>query len=245
MRTVLSLTALGVLIVLLVDASQAQQPGRFGGGRGFGGPGFLLMNKGVQEELKITDEQKTKIAEITKEYGAKQRELFSGFQDLSNEEKRAKFKELQNDPKFKEISEGQTKAIMAVLKPEQEKRFKQLQLQQEGVRAFQNETVVKELQITDEQKEKLKTIAEENGKEMRELFSEATKDNRAEMQKKIRSLREEGMEKAVAVLNADQKSKWKELTGEPFEVRFEGFGGGGRRPGNGKDGGKKDPDKTE
>ena len=31
------------------------------------------------------------------------------------------------------------------------------------------------------------------------------------------------MDKALAVLSADQKRAWKDMTGEPFEVRFQGF----------------------
>jgi hypothetical protein len=31
------------------------------------------------------------------------------------------------------------------------------------------------------------------------------------------------MDKALAVLSADQKQAWKDMTGEPFEVRFQGF----------------------
>ena len=32
------------------------------------------------------------------------------------------------------------------------------------------------------------------------------------------------MDKALAVLKDDQKKEWKELTGEPFQLQFQGFG---------------------
>ena len=38
---------------------------------------------------------------------------------------------------------------------------------------------------------------------------------------KIAALRKESVQKVVDVLSADQKKTWKEMTGEPFEVKFE------------------------
>ena len=48
----------------------------------------------------------------------------------------------------------------------------------------------------------------------------------AETREKMAMLNKEASEKAGEVLTAEQKSKWKELTGEPFTVPF----GGGARP---------------
>jgi hypothetical protein len=47
--------------------------------------------------------------------------------------------------------------------------------------------------------------------------------HRGDMQQKAATIGKEGMDKALAVLSADQKQAWKEMTGEPFEVRFQGF----------------------
>lgn len=119
----------------------------------------------------------------------------------------------------KEFNDDATKALGEVLKPEQVKRLKQIELQQRGSRAFVDEEVQKALKLTDEQKEKIKGIAEESGKQMRELFG-GGQGNREEAFKKMQSLRKETNDKVQAVLSDDQKKAWKELTGEPFEVRF-------------------------
>jgi Spy/CpxP family protein refolding chaperone len=229
MRKILGISVLAGLLALLVATAQAQRPGRFGGGGfGFGGPGALLNNKSVQEELKITDEQKTKIQEIAKETREK-REAIIGKVDFKDQESRAKAKEAfeQNKDKLMEIGQASEKAMLAVLDDGQKKRFKQIETQFGGLASFQNEEVVKALNLTDEQKEKIKVIAEDVTKDVTDLFKEFSKENRQENQKKIVQLRKEGMEKAVAVLNDAQKAKWKELTGDPFEVRLESFGGGG------------------
>jgi hypothetical protein len=38
---------------------------------------------------------------------------------------------------------------------------------------------------------------------------------------KMTALRKERLDKALATLTDDQKKTWKELTGEPYEVKFE------------------------
>jgi Spy/CpxP family protein refolding chaperone len=233
MRKILGFSVLAGLLALLVATAQAQRPGRFGGGGfGFGGPGALLNNKSVQEELKITDEQKTKIQEIAKESREKTDAILGkiDFQDKDNlKEAFAKRKEAaeQNKDKLMEIGQASEKAMLAVLDDGQKKRFKQIEIQSERLGAFQKEEVVKALNLADDQKEKIKTIAEDVNKDVGDLRKEAFTDKTGEARKKIAALNKEGMEKAVAVLNDAQKAKWKELTGDPFEVRLEGFGGGG------------------
>jgi hypothetical protein len=46
--------------------------------------------------------------------------------------------------------------------------------------------------------------------------------------KRVAALRKETMETATAVLTDDQKKAWKDLTGEPFEVKREPPRGGPR-----------------
>jgi Spy/CpxP family protein refolding chaperone len=230
MRKILGFSVLAGLLALLVATAQAQRPGRFGAGGGLGG-GLLLANKSVQEELKITDEQKTKIEEIAKESREKTDAILGkiDLQDKDNlKEAFAKRREAfeQNKDKVNEINQTSEKAMLAILDDGQKKRFKQIETQVGGLASFQKEEVVKALNLTDDQKEKIKVIAEDVGKDIGDLQKEAFRDKSGEARKKIASLRKESMEKAVAVLNDDQKAKWKELTGEPFELRQQ-FGGGG------------------
>ena len=55
---------------------------------------------------------------------------------------------------------------------------------------------------------------------------------------KMADLRKKGNEKAMALLSDAQKTSWKELTGDPFEIKLEpgqgrpGGPGGGRRNNN-------------
>jgi Spy/CpxP family protein refolding chaperone len=214
---------LGFLLAGLLVSPAAGQPPFGGRGGGFS-PGMLLQNTGVQKELKLTDEQVQKIKDVTQKIQDKHKDDFAALAKVDQQERREKFQEL-----FKVIGEETEKELAGVLKPEQSKRLKQISLQQRGSQALSDEEVQKTLKLTDDQKDKIKTLNEDAGKEMRELFQNA-QGNFREAQEKVAALRKETMEKVVALLTDDQKKTWKEMTGEPFEVRFEGRGGfGGRR----------------
>jgi Spy/CpxP family protein refolding chaperone len=213
-----------VLAAWLASPALGQPP--FGGrGGGFGGPGMLLQNTGVQKELKLTDEQIQKIKDVAQKIQEKHKDDFAALAKIDQQERREKFQEL-----FKTIGEETEKGLADVLKPEQSKRLKQISLQQRGSQAFNEEDVQKTLKLTDDQKDKIKTLNEDAGKEMREIFQNA-QGNFREAGEKAGALRKETMEKVMALLTDEQKKAWKDMTGEPFEVRFEGTRGriGGRR----------------
>jgi len=198
------------LIVWATSSATAQRPGGFGAGRGAGSL-FLLTQKSVQEELKMSEEQTKKVTEMQE----KQRENFKGGKDLSKEERMKK---------FEETAKANEKAIGEILKPEQTKRLKQITLQQAGSRAFSDPDVVSALKITDEQKEKLKTIQEDLRKEMTDLGKDGGRE-------KFQEIRKKGEEKALGVLTDTQKKEFKDLTGEPFKgkIEFQGRPGGNKK----------------
>jgi len=199
----------------------AQQPQRQrgqGGRGGFGGgvsAAMLLANKGVQEELKLTPEEADKAKEAADKIREKYRDDLAKLQDLSQEERREKSGEL-----MKSISADTKKALADVLKPDQMKRLHQIELQARGGEAFAEPDVQKTLKLSDEQKEKLKTISEDSRKEMREA-RQGARDNPGDAATKIAAVRKASNEKAMGVLTDDQKKEWKEMTGAPFEVKLE------------------------
>jgi len=215
---------LGVsLLGWAVSPASAQQSGQ--GRRAFGGQAGLLLNSSVQKELNLTEEQTTKIKDAVKQVRDKHKDELEKLRGLSREERREQRE--QNAKLFQAISEETNKALAGVLKPEQETRLKQITLQTSGARAFQNPEVQKSLKLTDDQKAKIKTIGEDAGKEMREVFRNAGGDFKAAGEK-MTALRKETMEKVQNVLTSEQKKTWKDMTGKPFEIKVE-FRGRGRR----------------
>jgi Spy/CpxP family protein refolding chaperone len=230
MKTIVRAFTAAALACLVAGTVTAQQPGRGGprgGGFGMGG-GNLLTNKSVQQELKLTDEQTKKITTVVDEVRKKHQDDFAALRDLDQAERREKGAAL-----MQKVSEETKKGLSGILQPEQEKRFKQIELQVQGSRAFTESEVQKALKLTDDQQEKIKTINEDAAKEMREMFQGGGRGNFQEAQKKMAELRKETLNKIQEVLNSDQKTQWKEMTGTPFEIKFDrppGAGGGGRRP---------------
>jgi len=198
--------ALSIAIGLIALAQQPR-PGMFKGGMT---QGMLLNNKVVQEELKLTEDQVAKIGEMQK----KQFEAFKNFKDMSDEERKDTFKKMGEE----------TDKLVKELKPEQTARLKQIQLQQSGPSVFANadmaknvgltEDEVKKFNLTDEQKDKFKDLAEARGKDMKDLPKGFDPDT----QKKRQALNKEYQEKAVEVLTADQKKVWTEMTGKPIDI---------------------------
>lgn len=200
-----------MVVVPLVFAQGRQRPGMGMGG----GSLFLLTQKSVQDELKLTEDQVKKVTALEE----KQRESLKGLKDLSQEERKTKFEANAKENK---------KAVDEILKPEQTKRLKQISLQQNGARAYADPEVAEALKLTDDQKEKIKSIQEDSRKEMRDLFGGG---DREEARKKMETLRKATDEKVQGVLTADQKGKLKELMGEPFkgEIKRPEFGGKNRK----------------
>ncbi len=121
-----------------------------------------------------------------------------------------------------------TEERMAVAKntltADQQKRLAQLENQQLGVAAYSNAKVVKALGLSEEQTKKIKELNDEMAKERREMQMGMgggggfDREAFAEMQKKIKNLTDETAEKMEKTLSAEQKSKWKEMTGEAFDL---------------------------
>jgi len=197
---------LGALACVTADAQAQGQRRGFGGGRFMAGYA-LLSNKSVQQELKLDDTQAEKIGGVVRDINAKMREKIA---DIPQEERREKFAEL-----IRSTNEEIKTATKDELKPEQVRRLEQIIRQQSGIAAFAEPGTAEKLELSADQKEKLREIATETASKQRELFESG---NREEMREKSATIRKEAQEKAVAVLNDKQQGTWKELLGAPFEV---------------------------
>jgi hypothetical protein len=230
----------------LTALAQRQPGGGFGGGA-FGalGPAQLVNSKTVHQELKVTEEQATKLREWSREFGSKQmermREAFTGGQP-----DRERIAEIQA-----ELSKEAWQQVGDVLKEEQVNRLKQIEVQVAGLQAFALPRVKDALKITDDQQEKIRDIQRSSGKEIMELREEfglkgfgggfggpkLDADKQAEYDRKLAAINKDAMTQVEGVLTDDQKKAWKELTGASVDTAvirreatpaFGGPGGGGQ-----------------
>jgi Spy/CpxP family protein refolding chaperone len=179
-----------------------------GFGRGMGGGAQLLRRPEVQAELKLTDDQKTKVTEMLQKLRESQQARFQDLRDASPEERQKVMADMQAE---------QMKQVNAILNTDQQKRFKEISLQQQGYSALAQPAVADELKLTDDQKSKLKDILQKQQESMREIFQSAGGD-RAAAQEKMQTLRKETDDKIAALLTDDQKNNWKAMLGGPFKL---------------------------
>jgi hypothetical protein len=202
-------------------ATQAQQRGQRGPGGGRMSAVFLLGQKSVQDDLKLSQEQVSQVTQLAQ----KQTAAFIEARKLEGDERQKKIQEL---------TQANERALADVLKPDQLKRLKQIALQvalQRGPQAFGEAEVADALGLSGEQKDKLKAIIDDAQKEMSSL------PRGPESQKKREEIGKAAADKAMEVLTAEQRTKWKDMLGEPFKGEITRPG----RPGGNRPAGKVDP----
>lgn len=196
-------------------------PGGFGGfgGRG-GGETMLLLNDQVRSELELTDDQMERIRAASEKAreGLDFREMFRDFRDLTEEQRTARMEEIRT--KMTERQEATRKELDTILLPQQSKRLKQIATQQRmrggpGGGNVNSDFLAEELKLTDEQKQKLAAKAQEVEQKLRERLTKLRKDAEDEI---------------LSVLTVEQRATLKDLTGDPFELRFGPPGQRGGQP---------------
>lgn len=223
-----ALLAVGLMVQVSLAQPGEGRRGR-GPGGGFGGPPTpvrLLGIKEVQDALKLTDEQKTKITELNEKV---REELRAAMQDGGGREKVQKMMD-ETTAKVKEIlDEGQQKRLLGIF------------IQVNGANSVANPEVAKELNVTDEQKKKIEEIRQKNMDSMRELFQGARdqEGGREAIREKAEKLRDEESKAILAVLTEPQQKQLEELKGEKVDIdlsQLRGPGGGrfGDRPRGGR-----------
>ncbi|MFN8854010.1 MAG: Spy/CpxP family protein refolding chaperone [Planctomycetaceae bacterium] len=245
--------------VVFPGIALAQGQGRGGFGGGFGGPpgaggvGALLLMEEVQSELKLTDDQKSKLREAREELrgeaGGRRGGAPGGganFRDMSQEE-RQKFME-DARKRMQEQAKKSEELARKVLTPEQMTRLNELRVQQEGVRALSRTEVAMALMLTDAQKEAIGDILEQArpqrgpggggpGGGGRGASAEEREKARAEAAERTRKTQAD----IEAVLTDTQKAEWTKLQGAKFTFPERPAFGAGGRGGRGGQGGEGAP----
>ena len=212
--------ALLMTFTLSAVGSQALAQGRGGrfGGSTDGMRVNLLAVSQVQDALKLSDEQKTKLTKLTDDYRSQMQEIRGGLGNVSDEERQKKFAEMG------EKTKAAAEEVGKVLSKEQSERLGHSVLQAQGAGALHDEKVAAELKLADDQKQKLSAIGEESRNKMRENFQNQGG------QEKGQEIMKEANEKSLAVLTAEQREQFAKMQGEKIDLPpVAAFGFGGRR----------------
>lgn len=202
---------------------------------GLGAPA-LLLNKGVQKEIELTDDQRDKFRKIVREVHDKYQ---PDLRKAQNDRDLKKLGKLTLDSTM-ESRDKVNKAIPDVLSAKQIKRLHQIELQVNVLPSLNKPEVQKELQFTDKQKTAVKDISDGLKKDIAEAAKAALADvpqrpleklrKGAEALQTIKKLTEAASDKALNTLSSEQKDTWKEMTGKKFDFKLDILNRPGARP---------------
>jgi hypothetical protein len=179
-----------------------------------GPQGAVFLNPVVQDDLKLSNEQKQKLqhAMMTVAPGfQKVVEDTQGLPQPEREKKRSEFRQ--------EANQRLSAALANVLKPDQQKRLRQIVLQQKGPFALSDPAVAAELRVSDAQRMQFMTLVQETQQRFEALQQKAqSSGNPAEMQHEAAGIRKEQETKIAALLTDAQKKQWKAMLGKPLAL---------------------------
>jgi hypothetical protein len=155
----------------------------------------------VSSDLNLAHEQETKLVHLFDQLRKDVRSIFRKSHGRLTEETRTRLAEL---------AAGQNSQVVSILTVDQRKRYRQLTLQQIGLRALPQKDSADEMNLTDEQRARIQTIIA--GERSRFSFGGSRDARWAEME----AMRDRLDEKILQVLTDDQKRQWQEMLGAPY-----------------------------
>jgi hypothetical protein len=179
-----------------------------------GGP-FLVFRDKVQDDLKLSDDQKQKLMASFPEHVQATMQFFDKAKDMQPADREKAMQE------HRRKSEEKLATLLSDLfDARQRRRLFQLQLQQAGAFALlgQNELFLP-MKITDEQRGKFMAVVREMEMKIQALIGQAGNDASPEaIMPKVLKIRKDYESKISAMLTDEQRRQWKELLGKPFEL---------------------------
>ena len=179
------------------------------------GPLFLVFRAPVQEELRLSAEQKERV----------QQRLHATIQDAMRFFE--KMNNLNPEDRDQELGSYRAKAqeklaafIKETLNPDQRKRLRQLELRQEGTLALGRPDVADELKLTKKQHRQFEAIVQDLQKNVEPLVKQVQAGGKPEeIGPRMMKLRKEHEARIEALLAEPQKKQWREMLGKPFALQ--------------------------
>ncbi len=185
-------------------------------------PISFLLSDTVKKEVKFDDKQTADLKAVCEETrtNINQKYISLGLDKLDKKGKEEKLKSSEKEiQSFFQDTRGKVEKI---IKPEQQKRLKEVTLQHFGWGPLTSEIFSADLKLTDKQKADLKTIEQQmqaknqTGWQIPE-GDEATKTKTLETnRKRMEAILKEVNEQSLAVLTAEQKTALEKLKGTPI-----------------------------
>ncbi len=224
------------------------QRGGLRGGRGISMIGLVAIES-VQSEIEMVDDQVKEFEALLEKLRSDRGTQTRGGQtddenseDMTEEEIQEQREERRTRATAQAAANEKTavKGLKNILLDHQYARLHEIYVQALGIAALQDETIAKELMITEKQKTAMQEASDKAREAAMEEFGKLRESgDREAIQKRMSEIRNETESKVLGVLTAKQKASFEEMKGEAFEIPAEalrgqrrGRRGGGQRGGN-------------
>ena len=205
-KSYLSLLVLSgiILSIGLPSSAEAQRRNRGGLRPGEASLGRLLTLPKVQEELKLSDKQKTQAAEINNALTEERHKLFAEVAKESHE----------RGKKMAELEERTSAKVKKLLDEPQQKRLREILLQVNGASELMKKEIQEEIRVSAEQRQKLVDVNRANAKTRREALAKYEGDKTT----KMIELQRDADKKLLAVLTETQREQFEKLQGKKISI---------------------------
>ncbi len=202
LRRLLFAVCTSFLIQALSQSTYGQTNGRTGSETD------LLRREEIQQELGLSETQKTQLTEAAAA-GSPGKEIFDPFlqrmKDTKDEAERTKIRE-EMQKAIQAARESSGGKAIGILDSRQLKLLRSIFIREAGLRAISDARVATDLGLTDEQKKQLEEVTTKRREAAAALGFSATPEQ-------LQAFSKEWDDKALAVLTAEQKTKWTEQAG--------------------------------
>ena len=167
---------------------------------------ILLGEKDVQADLNLNWAERQRFDTIAHKYSEQRNDMLQGYQDLSTNERRERFLKLARESEM---------VTQSILSEQQLQRLKQINIQLQGITAFNQPEIADQLKLTQSQRELMRQIEIETFilLQMNESTGSHGKMSPHKEKRRILNL---SMEKSLEALTPEQLTIWKKIVGAPF-----------------------------
>ena len=229
------ITVVAACAVLVGSCFAQGQGGRQRGRNGFNSLTSIARRADVQTELKVTDDQKTKLEALAPARGGGRNGGGGGGNGggagagAAGAGAAGGAGRTAPDPAAMAARrEAEKKALAEILNPDQMKRLQELLIQREGDRAIASEEVQTALGFSDDQKSKVKALQEKMMSAQRDMMEKVRNGDmdRQAMRDAMTANNKTMGEELHKILTSDQADKLKAMGGAPFKFEDPTPGGG-------------------
>ena len=195
-------TIVGVASLLIAMAWVSDVHAQFAGGN----VGLLLSDK-ARSQLGLDEEQTKRVLSLTDEFKDRMKASLPEIRKRPAEDRPEAFLKA-----VRERNQESKKSLREILTAEQMKRYEQYELWASGVAALLDPKVQDALELTEEQKARIRETGLDWAKNHVKLMNKLSSENKRRAD--LNAIEDAEMDKATAIMTDEQKARWNRMRGK-------------------------------